>query len=403
MELLSKRVKQMKESQTIKMAQLSRDMIRQGIDVINLSLGEPDFGTPEHIVEAAKQALDRGFTHYPPVPGYPELRTAISNKFKRDNGLDYSPDQVVVSTGAKQSLANVILSTVDEGDEVILPAPYWVSYMPQVLLAGGKPVIIPTDISSDFKISPQQLEQAITDKSKVFIFSSPCNPSGSVYSRDELEQLALVFKRYPGVLIISDEIYEIINFTGRHESIGQIEYLADRVVTVNGLSKSFAMTGWRLGYIGAPLDIARACNKMQGQFTSGACSFSQIAAIKALEGNMEPVYQMKEAFRRRRDMMIQLLGDAHGLKTNSPGGTFYLFPDVSELFGKKYTHSSGEVKSIADADDLAFYLLEEAHVSMVTGKAFGSDNCIRLSCANSEENLQQAAQRIVKYINALES
>lgn len=398
---LSRRVEEMNESQTLKMAQLSREMIQKGIDVINLSLGEPDFNTPLHIINAAKAALDGGYTHYTPVPGYPELRKAISEKFKRDNNLDYNPSQIVVSTGAKQSLANIILSVVNPGDEVIIPAPYWVSYIPQVQLAEGTPVIIPTNVESEFKITPAQLKSAITPKSKVFLFSSPCNPTGSVYSYEELQALALVFKDHPQIIIISDEIYEVINFTGKHESIGQFNYIADRVVTVNGLSKSFAMTGWRLGYIGAPYEIADACNKMQGQFTSGACSISQMAAIEALMGDMKPALEMKEAFRRRRDMMIKLLQEAKGLKMNHPGGAFYLFPDVSQLFGKKYTSKKGDVCKLESAEDLSIYLLQEANVSLVTGEAFGDPNCIRISYANSEENLQKAASRIVKYINLL--
>ncbi len=396
MEQVSQRLQRLEESATIVMAQKSRELKAQGVDVIDLSLGEPDFLTPKHICAAAKRAIDEGYHHYPPVAGYPDLRAAISEKFRHENGLDYAPDQVVVSTGAKQTLANIMLSVLNEDDEVILPAPYWVSYSAQIKMAGGTLRAVHADIRTDFKITPDQLREAITPASRIFLFSSPCNPTGSVYSREELEGLAEVLREYPRILIVSDEIYEHINFTGKHVSIGSLEGLDNRVITVNGVSKGFAMTGWRLGYMGAPLWLARACTKMQGQFTSGANTIAQRAALEALVGDMEPTRQMREAFCKRRDRMIERLRNIDGMKVNVPQGAFYLFPDVRSILGKN--HGSRVIK---DVDELALALLEEAHVSTVTGRAFGDNNCIRLSYANSEENLMKAADRMDKFFAEL--
>lgn len=390
MEILANRIRELQESQTIKMAQMGRELKQKGVDIIDLSLGEPDFSTSAHIKEAAKRAIEEGYTHYPPVPGYPDLREAIARKFLKENNLAYTMDQIVVSTGAKQSLANVILCLVNPGDEVLMPAPYWVSYAAQIQLAEGKMVTVPTTVESEYKITPGQLEAHLNSRTKLFIFSSPCNPTGSVYSMAELEKLAEVFCKFPGVQIISDEIYEHINFRDHHESIAQVQEIADRVVVVNGFSKGFAMTGWRLGYIAAPLEIARACTKMQGQFTSGASSISQRAAFAAITEDLKPTIAMREAFRRRRDLMMKLLAEVKGLKLNRPEGAFYLFPDVSEYFGKKDRAGN----RINDAEDLSMYLLKEAHVSSVTGAAFGSPQCLRLSYANSEDNLEKAAERI---------
>lgn len=389
MENLSRRISELHESATIKMAQLARELKSQGKDIISLSLGEPDFDTPQHIKDAAKKAIDDGYTAYPPVPGYTELREAISQKFKKENNLDYSPEQIVVSTGAKQSLINVVLCLADPGDEIIIPEPYWVSYAAMAQLSEAKMVNISTSIEADFKITPEQLENAITDKSKLFIFSSPCNPTGSVYSREELAALVEVFKKYPQVYIISDEIYEYINFGGEHQSIGSFPEIADRVITVNGFSKGFAMTGWRVGYIGAPLWIAKACTKMQGQYTSGACSIAQKAAEAAIKSGAEASKEMKAAFEKRRDMLIELLEEIPGLKVNRPKGAFYIFPDVSSFFGKSV---DGEI--LENADDLCMYLLREANVSVVTGSAFGAPECMRISYAASEEELRKAVALI---------
>ncbi|MEX0811105.1 MAG: pyridoxal phosphate-dependent aminotransferase [Chitinophagales bacterium] len=389
MENLSRRISELHESATIKMAQLARELKTQGKDIISLSLGEPDFDTPQHIKDAAKKAIDDGYTSYPPVPGYTELRQAISEKFKRENKLDYAAEQIVVSTGAKQSLINVVLCLANPGDEIIIPEPYWVSYAAMAQLAEAKMVNISTNIDADFKITAEQLENAITDKSKLFMFSSPCNPTGSVYSRNELAALVEVFKKYPQLYIISDEIYEYINFEAGHESIGTFPEIADRVITVNGFSKGFAMTGWRVGYIGAPLWIAKACTKMQGQYTSGACSIAQKAAEAAIKSGADASKEMKAAFQRRRDMLIELLEAMPGLKVNRPKGAFYIFPDVSAFFGKSY---DGE--KIKDADDLCMYLLKEANVSLVTGSAFGAPNCLRISYAASEQDLRKAMSLI---------
>ncbi len=396
MEQVSERLQRLEESATIVMAQKSRELKAQGLDVIDLSLGEPDFLTPAHICAAAKRAIDEGYHHYPPVAGYPDLRAAVSEKFKHENGLDYAPEQVVVSTGAKQTLANIMLSILNEGDEVIVPAPYWVSYSAQIKMAGATLRPVAAGIRSDFKITAEQLRQAITAKSRIFLFSSPCNPTGSVYNLSELEALAAVLREYPRILIVSDEIYEHINFSGRHHSIGSLPGLENRVITVNGVSKGYAMTGWRLGYMGAPLWVARACAKMQGQFTSGANSIAQRAALEALTGDMEPTRKMREAFRKRRDLMVEKLSKIPGMQVNVPEGAFYLFPDVQAFLGKSYNG-----KRISSVDDLALILLEEALVSTVTGRAFGDERCIRLSYANSEENLIKAAGRMQKFFSEI--
>ncbi len=395
---LSKRVISLAESQTIGMSKLSRELTSQGIDIVNLSLGEPDFVTPLHIREAAKKAIDDGFTFYPPIAGFAELRKAISEKFKRENNLDFSPQQVIISTGAKQSIANVVLSIIDPGDEVIIPLPYWVSYIEIVKLAEGKTVAVNTSIESDFKITPAQLEAAITPLTKLFIFSSPCNPTGTVYTKDELQGLAEVFKKHPNVYILSDEIYEHINFMGKHESIAQFEYLKDRMIVVNGVSKSFAMTGWRIGYIGAPKLIADACEKIQGQFTSGASSISQKAAEAALNLDLQPTLEMKSAFRRRRDLVISLMKTIPHLKVNKPEGAFYVFPDVSAYYSKSF-----EGKKINNSTDLCMYLLHHGNVSLVPGDAFGDKNCLRFSYAASDEKLIEAIKRIKAALLLLKS
>lgn len=377
------------EPETLKMAKLGRELRAKGVDVIDLSLGEPDFDTPQHIKDAAKKAIDDNWSHYPPVAGYPDLREAVCQKFKRDNNLDYKPENIVVSTGAKQSLANAILALVDEGDEVIIPAPYWVTYSELVKIAGGIPVIVRTAMENKYKITPQQLEEAITEKSKVFLFSSPCNPSGTVFTKEELKELAGVFEKHPGISIISDEIYEYINFIGHHESIAQFDSVKDRVIIVNGLSKGFAMTGYRLGYIAAEATIAKACEKLQGQFTSGANSITQRAAITALTTDLRPSMEMTKEFTRRRERILQLVKDIPGLHCAEPDGAFYIFPVVKSLFGK----SDGE-ETISNADDLCMYLLNKAHVSTVTGRAFGEPDCIRISFANSMDKIEKAMARI---------
>lgn len=389
MTMLSQRIQALSESQTIKMAKMGRELAAQGIDIINLSFGEPDFNTPEYIKDAAKLAMDTNFTFYTPVSGYPELRKAIAGKLKRENNLDYDFDQIVVSTGAKQALANALLCLINPGDEVIIPTPYWVSYSEMVKLAEGESVFIPTTVAQNFKITAEQLEKAITPKTKVFMFSSPCNPTGSVYSRDELAALVAVFEKHPNIYILSDEIYEHINFGDRHESMAQFPSLKERVIIVNGFSKAFAMTGWRLGYLAASKEIAQACDKMQGQITSGTCSIAQRAGIAAAEGGLESVLKMKEAFLKRRNLVYELLKEIPGIKTNLPAGAFYFFPDVSSYFGKKVGN-----ETIKDALDLSLYLLNEAHVALVSGDAFGDPNSIRLSYATSEEKLTEAMQRI---------
>lgn len=386
---LSKRVNQLEESATIAMARLSRELKEQGHDIISLSLGEPDFITPEDIRDAAKKAMDDGFTHYPPISGFPDLRKAISDKFKRENNLDYAPEQIVVSTGAKQSIANVVFSIVDPGDEVIIPAPYWVSYAQIVQLAEGTTVTLPTTVASDFKPTPEQLRAAITPRTKMFILSSPCNPTGTIFTRDELKALAAVLADYPHIWILSDEIYEHINFTGPHESIAQFDAIRDRVIIVNGVSKGYAMTGWRIGYIGAPLAVAKACDKMQGQFTSAACSIAQKAAVKAISTDWREYAYMRDSFQRRRDLVLELMKEIPGWKFNQPAGAFYVFPDVRDFFGK-----TDGTTTIHTATDLCMYLLQDAKVSCVTGEAFGDLHCIRISYATSDEVLREALKRI---------
>ena len=386
---LSERLLAMEESATIAMSRKSRELKAEGKDVISLSLGEPDFFTPEFIKDAAKKAMDDNFTMYTPVPGYDDLRESISRKFNRDNGLNYTKDQIVVSTGAKQSIANVVLSIVGPGDEVIVPAPYWVSYVEIVKVAEGTPVVINAGIENDFKINGKQLEAAITPKTKMLIFSTPCNPTGSVYTKEELRDLADVLMKYPNIVVISDEIYEHINFIGKHESLAQFPEVYDQVVTVNGVSKAWAMTGWRLGYIGAPKLIADACNKVQGQFTSGTCSITQKATIAAMDADPAVLKDMIVAFNNRRRLVLTALNEMDGVRANVPVGAFYVFPDVSSFFGKSY---NGTV--VKDANDLCLYLLAEALVALVSGDAFGDPNCIRISYAASEETLAEAMKRI---------
>ncbi|GAA4514279.1 MULTISPECIES: pyridoxal phosphate-dependent aminotransferase [Sphingobacterium] len=387
---LSNRINSLSESATLKMTKLGRELAAKGINVISLSVGEPDFNTPDNVKEAAKKALDENYTRYSPVAGYPDLRQAVVDKLKRENGLDYDISQIVISTGAKQSLSNVILTLINPGDEVIIPTPYWVSYSEMVTLAEGKSVFIDTTIESNFKITPEQLEAAITPKTKLFMFSSPCNPTGSVYSKEELAGLAKVFEKYPNIFIISDEIYEHINFVDKHESIAQFDSIKDRVIIVNGFSKAYAMTGWRLGYIAANKEIAAANEKLQGQTTSGTCSIAQRAGIAAYQDGLESVQKMKEAFARRRQLVYDLLNDIPGVKTNMPEGAFYFFPEISSFFGKK----DPEGNVIKDSADLALYLLNYGHIATVGGDSFGNNNYIRLSYAASDENLKEALRRM---------
>ncbi len=386
---LSNRINNLSESQTLAMTRLSRELQAEGKDVISLSIGEPDFDTPQLIKDAAKKAIDENYTHYTPVPGYPELRKAAANKLKRDNNLDYSFEQIVVSTGAKHSLTNLALSILNPEDEVILLAPYWVSYIEMIKIAEATPVIVNTTIETDFKITIDQLKNAITPKTRMIWFSSPCNPSGSVYTKDELLAIAELVKNYPDIIIVSDEIYEHINFVGKHESIAQFDFIKDQVVVVNGVSKGFAMTGWRIGFIAAPKWIADACTKMQGQFTSGTCSIAQKAAQAALEADTSIVNDMVAAFQRRKDLVYDLMKDIPGIKMNQPKGAFYFFPDVSSYFGKSY---SGEV--IKDATDLCMFLLNEGLVALVSGDAFGNPECLRISYATSEDILRESINRI---------
>jgi aspartate aminotransferase len=389
MEYLSERVKSLSVSQTLAMAQKSRELTSKGIDIISLSLGEPDFNTPDYVKEAAKKAIDDNYSKYPPVPGYADLREAISRKFKEENGITYSADQVIVSAGAKHSLINVILSIVNPEDEVIILAPYWVSYYDQIIFAQGKPVVIKAKLENDFKIKPEQLEAAIMKKTRLIIFNSPSNPTGMVYDRKEMEKIARVVEKHEGVFLISDEIYEDIIFTGEHVSMASFDFILDRVITVNGVSKGYAMTGWRIGYIGAPLWIARACNKLQGQFTSGVCSIAQRAALAAIQGKGESQKIMKAAFLRRRDLICGLLKEIRGIKVSIPQGAFYVMPDISFYLGK----SDGETK-IENSDDLALYLLDKARVATVGGVAFGAPECIRISYATSDDLLIEAVKRI---------
>ena len=391
MSILSRRINNLSESQTIKMAKLGRELSAKGIDVINLSFGEPDFFTPEAVKEAAKKAIDENYSYYTPVSGYPDLRKAVAEKLKRENELEYTFDQIVVSTGAKQSLSNAILCLINPGDEVIVPTPYWVSYSEMIKLAEGESVFIHATVENDFKITADQLEAAITPKTKMFMFSSPCNPTGSVYSHAELASLVEVFERYPNIMILSDEIYEHINFVDKHYSIAAFPSVKDRVILINGFSKAYAMTGWRVGYMAASKEIAAACDKLQGQITSGTSSISQRAALAAYEEGLASVNEMKEAFRKRRTIVYDLLKEIPGIKVNLPDGAFYFFPEVKSYFGKNH---NGTV--INNAEELCLYLLNEAHVSTVTGEAFGNDNCIRISYAASEEQLKEAMARIAK-------
>jgi aspartate aminotransferase len=384
------------EPETLKMAKLGRELRAQGIDVIDLSLGEPDFDTPQHIKDAAIKAINDNWSHYTPVAGFADLREAVCTKLKRDNNLDYKPENIITSTGAKQSLANAIYAVVDNGDEVIIPTPYWVTYSELVKMAGGKVIEIRTTPESGFKVTPQQFEAAITDKTKLFMFSSPCNPSGAVYSKAELEGLVEVFRKYPNILIISDEIYEYINFVGGHESIAQFSDLKERIILINGLSKGFAMTGWRLGYIAASVEIVKACEKIQGQLTSGTCSITQKAAVAALTGNLKPSVEMTEEFTRRRARVMELIKDIPGFKCFAPEGAFYIFPDVSYYYGK-----SDGTQTVANAADFSMYLLNTANVSSVMGDAFGEPNCVRFSFANSMANIEKAWVRIIEALAKL--
>ena len=388
---IADRILNMEESATLKMANLAWELKDQGKDIISLSLGEPDFDTPEFIKEAAKTALDENYTHYPPVPGFKDVRKTICEKFARDNDLHFTEEQIVISTGAKHSLMNLCLALVNPGEEIILPAPYWVSYKAMANFAGAKVVEIPTVIEADFKITPTQLDEALTQNSKLFIFSNPCNPSGSVYSKEELIALSKVFEKYPNCFIVSDEIYELINFEGKGFSIGTIHSIKDRVITVNGVAKGFAMTGWRIGYIGAPLEVAKACTKLQGQFTSGANSIAQKATGEALQTDPIILTGMKETFQKRRDLMVEKLKEVPGFEVNEPKGAFYLFPDVSYFFGK-----SSEDITINSADDLSMFLLSDALVATTAGEAFGCPNNIRISYATSEEKLIEAVERMKK-------
>jgi aspartate aminotransferase len=394
--MIAERLNRISESETIAMAKLGRALKAEGKDIISLSFGEPDFFTPDHIKKAAVDALNDNFTFYTPVAGIPDLKEAVSAKFLRENGLSYNTDQIVVSTGAKNSIMNAVLSLVNPGDEVIIPRPFWVSYADMVNLAEGKNVFIDTNVESNYKITPKQLEEKITHKTKLFMFSSPNNPSGMIYTEDELKSLAEVFERHPNVYIISDEIYEHINFGGKHHSIANYGTLINRTVTVNGVSKAFSMTGWRIGYIGAPKAIAYACEKLQSQFTSGTNSIAQKAAIAALNGDLTPTYKMRDAFKVRRDLCYNILKEIPGLKLSLPPGAFYLFPDVSSFYGKSHNGYS-----ISNSQDLCMYLLNEVYVVTVSGSAFGNDNCIRMSYATSEENLLKAMERIKQALLAL--
>lgn len=392
MDLLAQRILNLSESETLAMTRRSRELMAKGIDVINLSIGEPDFNTPEHIKEAAIKAIHENKTHYPPVPGYPELRRAICDKLKRDNNLEYKPEQIVVSSGAKHSIANAIITLVNAGDEVIVPAPYWVSYKELIKLARGVAVYIPALEDADFKITAEQLEQAITPKTKMLLYSSPCNPTGSVYTADELGALADVLARHPEIFVISDEIYELINFDCHHESIAQFDSIRDRVIVINGVSKSFAMTGWRVGYLAAPEWIAKGCDKLQGQMTSATSSISQYAALEAMRTDPKTspdIRDMVFTFRQRRNRTLELLKTIPGLVTNVPKGAFYFFPNVSSYYGKRFND-----KVIANATDLSMYLLDQGHIAVVPGDAFGDPRCIRISYATSMEQLEEAMSRL---------
>ena len=393
---LSDKVNLISESQTIAMARKSRELKAQGIDIISLSLGEPDFKTPDVIKQAAISAINEDFTYYTHVSGYVELRQAIAHKFKRDNGLDYTADDIVVSTGAKQSIANAVLCLINPGDEVIIPAPFWVSYLEILKLAGGVPIIIDTTIENDFKITAEELKAHITPKTRMMMFSTPCNPTGSVYSKQELRAIADVVKQYDELYIMSDEIYEHINFVGGHESMAQFPDIKDRVITINGVSKGFAMTGWRGGIMAAPKWIAQACDKMQGQFTSGTCSITQKAMHAAMELPAESTHYMRDAFLNRRNLVLELMKEIPGFKTNVPDGAFYVYPEVSALFGKSYNGFT-----INNATDLSMFLLDVAHVALVPGAAFGDDKYIRFSYATSEDKLTEALKRMKKTIKVI--
>lgn len=393
---LSNRLQRLAPSATLVMSQKSSEMKAQGLDVINMSVGEPDFNTPDHIKEAGKKAIDDNYSRYSPVTGYADLRKAISEKLKRENGLDYGVNEIVVSNGAKQSVCNTIMALVNSGDEVIVPAPYWVSYPQMAKLAGGVPVIVEAGFAQNFKMTPEQLEAAITPKTKLLILCSPSNPTGSVYTKEELRGLAEVIKRHDDVFVLADEIYEHINYVGKHESIAQFDGMKERTIVVNGVSKAYAMTGWRIGYIAAPEWIAKGCNKLQGQYTSGPCSVSQMAAVAAYVESQDCVEEMRKAFERRRDLIVSLAKDIPGLEVNVPQGAFYLFPKCSSFFGK----TDGE-RVVANSSDFAMYLLEKAHVATVGGDAFGDGECFRMSYATSEDNIKEAMSRIKKALAAL--
>lgn len=393
---LSQRLGRLQPSATLAMSQKSSELKAQGIDIVNMSIGEPDFNTPEAIKEAAHRAIDENYSHYSPVPGYPVLRQAIVDKLKRENNLDYSTSQILCSNGAKQSVCNAILALVNAGDEVIIPAPYWVSYPQMVKLAGGIPVYVEATIEQNFKITPEQLEAAITPRTKALILCSPSNPTGAVYSIDELRTLADVLKRHEDVLVLSDEIYEHINYVGRHAGIAQVEGMKDRTVVINGVSKAYAMTGWRIGFIAAPEWIVKGCNKLQGQYTSGPCSVSQIAAAAAFSGDQQCVEDMRRAFERRKNLIVSLAREIPGFEVNDPEGAFYLFPKVSNYFGKSYGG-----RKIETSTDFALFLLEVGHVATVGGDAFGSPECIRFSYATSEDNIREAMKRVKETVALL--
>ncbi len=393
---LSSRLDLFNEPETLKMAKLGRELRAKGIDIIDLSLGEPDFDTPEHIKTAAKKAIDDNFSHYPPVAGYPDLRAAVCEKFKRDNNLDYAPENIIVSTGAKQSLANAVMAVVSDGDEVVIPTPYWVTYSEIVKLSGGVVKLVRTSFENRYKITPEELDAALSEKTKLFIFSSPSNPTGGVYTRQELEQLVKVFEKYPQVFILSDEIYEYINYIGGHESIAAFETIKPRVIIINGLSKGFAMTGYRLGYLAADPAVVKACEKLQGQFTSGTCAITQRAAITALTSDLKPTFEMVKEFENRKQRISALMNEIPGLRCVEPDGAFYVFPVVTHYFGRK---AGSEL--IANADDLCMYLLNTGHVSTVTGSAFGEPDCIRISFANSMKNIEEGLSRIKNALSKL--
>lgn len=393
---LSNRLNRLQPSATLAMSQKSAELKAQGVDIINMSVGEPDFPTPSHIKDAAKKAIDENFTTYSPVAGYADLKEAIVAKLKRENGLDYTPAQIEVSNGAKQCVCNAVMALVNKGDEVIVPAPYWVSYPQMVLLAGGEPVCVEATIEQDFKITPEQLEAAITPRTKALILCSPCNPTGSVYGQEEMEALAAVLRKHPHVWVIADEIYEHINYTGTHGSLAKCEGMKERTVLINGVSKAYAMTGWRIGFLAAPADFVKGCNKLQGQYTSGPCSVSQKAAAEAFNGPQECVEEMRRAFERRRDLIVGLAKEVPGFEVNVPEGAFYLFPKCSAYFGK----TDGE-RTIASSTDFALFLLEKAHVATVGGDAFGSPECFRMSYATSDDNIREALRRIKEAVATL--